>query len=586
MKSTNMASEIVITSQSFGLLRKTLIENMGVDRAKKILFQFGKELGESRETDRQKKNLTMDDLIKEHVNLGHISAITYNNKINYFDEERRLYQQNGFGIWHDSFEVDIHLDFLGKASECSCYTLSGFASGILSHAFMEEILVREITCRSKGDQHCSFQVKTKKEWMNEGLDFNNQTILNELEDTYDKLLEKHNLLNKVTKYHSELTESVIKQNNIQQIIQSAYSILNVPVFISNQLGKLMVHAGLNETALKHFRSYPLDIKKCTKTTRLKIDNYHTLTSPIYIENQLFATCSFLYNSNNIDSNDYLFLERLVSVSTLYFLNDKVKFETAERLKISFLDRLINEQFKNNNELLNQAQFINPQITNDFITLAIKYNTKKTTDVSVDQYNLVLQISKLLKIYNVNGLVTQKVEYIIVFIYSINDDSIFKRKIETIIKELCNRYNHVNFSVGISNKFNHLEDFNQSVVQAEQAMNAPRKDILLNYSELGLLGTVLQKMDSDEIINLAQKELGELLTNTKSNELLYTLFIYLKNSGKLEKTMKDLSLSLGGIQYRLKKIEAIIGKDLKDSATTSYLFLLLECLNIIGEINFT
>ncbi len=586
MKSSNMASEIVITSNSFGLLRKTLIENMGVDRAKKILFQFGKELGESRETDLQRKNLTMDDLIKEHINLGHISAITYDNKINYIEDRRNLNQQNGSGIWHDSFEVDIHLDFLGKASECSCYTLSGFASGILSHAYREEILVKEITCRSKGDQHCSFQVKTKKEWMNEGVEFNNQTILNELEDTYDKLLEKHNLLNKVTKYHSELTESVIKQNNIQQIIQSAYSILNIPVFISNQLGNLMVHSGLNESALKYVRSHPLDVKKCTKTTRLKIDNYHILTSPIYIENQLFATCSFLYCTNKVDSNDYIFLERLVSVSTLYFLNDKVKFETAERLKISFLDRLINKQFKNNSEIVNQAQFINPQITNDFITLAIKYKTKKTTDVSVDLYNLVLQISKLLQIYNVHGLVTQKVEHIIVFIYSINDHSIFKRKIEAILKELCNRYKHIQFSVGISNTFNHLEDFHESVVHAEQAMNAPRRDIFLNYSDLGLLGTVMQKMNSDEIINLAQKELGELLTNTKSKELLYTLFIYLRNSGKLEKTMKDLSLSLGGLQYRLRKIEAIIGKDLKDSATTSYLFLLLECLNIIGEINFT
>ncbi|MGX9136086.1 V4R domain-containing protein [Rummeliibacillus sp. JY-2-4R] len=586
MKSTNMASEIVITSQSFGLLRKTLIENMGVDRAKKILFQFGKELGGSRETSLQKENFTMDDLIKEHINLGHISAITYDNKINYIDEKRNLNLQSGFGIWHDSFEVEIHLNFLGKASECSCYTLSGFASGILSHAFREEILVKEITCRSKGDQHCSFQVKTKKEWMNEGVEFNNQTILNELEDTYDKLLEKHNLLNKVTKYHGELTESVINQNNIQQIIHSAYSILNVPVFISNQLGKLTVYAGLNETALKHVRSHPLNVKKCTKTTRLKIDNYHILTSPIYIENQLFATCSFLYCTNEIDSNDYLFLERLVSVSTLYFLNDKVKFETAERLKISFLDRLINKQFKNNTELVNQAQFINPHITNDFITLAIKYKSKKATDISVDIYNIVLQISRLLQLYNIHGLVTQRVEHIIVFIYSINDYSIFKRKIDNILKELCTRYNHFNFSVGISNKFNRLEDFDESIIQAEQAMNVPRGDILLSFSDLGLLGAILQKMNSDDIINLAQKELGELLTNTKSKELLYTLFIYLRNSGKLEKTMKDLSLSLGGLQYRLRKIEAIIGKDLKDSATTSYLFLLLECLNIIGEINFT
>lgn len=585
MKSYNMASDIVITSQSFGLLRKTLIENMGVDRAKTILFQFGKELGESRAMDLPKEKLTIDDLIMEHVNLGHISAVTYDKQA-YIDENRQLSQEYGTGIWHDSFEVDIHQAFLGKAAECSCYTLSGFASGMLSLIFKKEMLVREVTCRSKGDQHCSFEVKTKEKWLNEGLEINNQTILNELEDTYDKLLEKHNLLNKVTNYHSKLTECVVKQNNIQQILQTAYSILKVPVFISDQLGKLMVYTGLNETALKHVRSHPLSVKKFAKTTLSKIDDFHILTSPIYLENRLFATCSFLYLTNDIDSNDYLFLERLASVSTLYFLNDKVKFETAERLKISFLDRLINKQFKNNAELVNQGQFIHPQLTNDFITLAIKFNIKKTTDVSIDIYNLVLQISRLLQLYNLNGLVTQKAEHIIVFIYSINKYSIFKSKMDTILNELSNRFKHINFSIGMSNKFNHLEDFNESVIQAEQAMNAPRRHTLLSYSDLGLLGTILQKMDSNEIINIAQKELGKLLNkDTKSKELLYTLFIYLRNSGKLEKTMQELSLSLGGIQYRLRKIEDLIGKDLKDSATTSYLFLLLECLNIIGEISF-
>jgi sugar diacid utilization regulator len=139
---------------------------------------------------------------------------------------------------------------------------------------------------------------------------------------------------------------------------------------------------------------------------------------------------------------------------------------------------------------------------------------------------------------------------------------------------------------MSNLYSQLEDFIQSIIQAEQAMNTPRNNALVSYSDLGLLGEILQNLDRDQLIKVAQNELKELLNgDPKSKELLYTLFTYLKNSGKLEKTTLDLSLSLGGVQYRMRRIEDILKKDLKDAANTSYLFLLLESLIIIGEIDF-
>jgi hypothetical protein len=341
------------------------------------------------------------------------------------DENGKIIIENLSGTWLDSFEVHTHKAFLGEATECSCYTLSGFASGILSTVFNEEIIVREITCQSKGDENCSFQVKTKKEWMEDGFEFNDQTILSEIEDTYDKLLEKNNLINKVTNYHRRLTECVVQQNDIQQILNTAFSIIQLPVFISDQLGNFMLHEGLNASNLKYVRSHPLKLKNLTKTKVFKKENYYILTTPIYVENQLFATCSFLYLTDEIDSNDYIYLERLASVSSLYFLNEKIKFETAERLKISFLDRLINQQFKNKTELVNQAKYINPPLSNDFITLAIKNNIKQVATIPIDIYNQVLQIAKLLHLYHLNGLVTQKGDHIILFIYSITIIRILK-----------------------------------------------------------------------------------------------------------------------------------------------------------------
>lgn len=52
---------------------------------------------------------------------------------------------------------------------------------------------------------------------------------------------------------------------------------------------------------------------------------------------------------------------------------------------------------------------------------------------------------------------------------------------------------------------------------------------------------------------------------------------------MEKTMQDLSLSIGGIQYRIRKIEDIIQKDLKVFSSASYLLMLIESLILVGEI---
>ncbi|RHW37473.1 hypothetical protein D1B33_07995 [Lysinibacillus yapensis] len=586
MKTYSIETDIIITSHSFGLLRKTIIENMGIERAKKILMEFGKELGKSRALELLKSGLTKKELENsipyEHVKLGHLSAITWEGAID-FDEEGTVKIDDLKGVWHDSFEMHIHKAFIGEASECSCYTLSGFASGILSTIFKEEIIVLERTCVSKGDNNCTFQVKKKTEWVLEGFEFSEQTILNEIEDTYDKLLENNNLLHKMTHYHSKLTECVAQQNDIQRVLQTANSILDIPIFVTDRSGRLTLHEGLSESIRIRIQSYPINMKQLTKTRIFKIENFYLLTSPIYIDNQLVGACSFLYLNNKIDPNDYLFLERLATVSSLCFLNEKIKFETTERLKISFLDRLINRQFKDNRELLNQAKYIKPQLANDYITLALKNNL--ITEEPIDIYNQVLQLARLLQLYHLDGFAAQKADHIIVFIHSINDYSLFKRKMHSIIDEFSNRYKNNSFSIGMSNMFTELENFHESLIQAEQAMNTPRNKRLVEYAELGLLGAFLQNMEREQIIDIAQKELKELLhDNPKSKELLYTLITYLKNAGKLEKTTQDLSLSLGGVQYRLRKIEEVIGKNLKDAETTSYLFLILESLFVIGEIN--
>ena len=85
--------------------------------------------------------------------------------------------------------------------------------------------------------------------------------------------------------------------------------------------------------------------------------------------------------------------------------------------------------------------------------------------------------------------------------------------------------------------------------------------------------------------MVKQELGPLynLSEAKTNELIKTLYVFLVNGGKLQKTMEDLSLSMSGLMYRVNKLESLLKKDLRDSSQSYQLLLILDSLIALGEL---
>jgi sugar diacid utilization regulator/predicted hydrocarbon binding protein len=589
-------SDLVITSQSFGLIRKGLYENMGSKKAKSFLMRFGKELGSNKARELMQYTTSLESLLniaaQLHISLGHISAIEHNGNIPLAKNGKF---ENVFGKWINSFEVDLHLEHHGMANECSCHTLSGYASGYLSTILSHEIFVREVSCRAKGDAECIFRVNTKEYWLLNSSDdlaiYDDQTIINELEVTYDKLLSQKNLLDKIAHFHSQLTDCIIQKNGITHVVKTAYQIVNIPIVIEDLSKNMIMLNGMEldtyqELIIKNkSRKKIININK--KTTYEKIGESSLLTTPIYLDNKIFASCSFIYlNQQKADENDYLFLERLSTVATLCFLNEKISFEASERLKISILDQLIYKQYSTIKELISQLKYVAPNLNGQFVTLSIKCTPTKVHPSSIDLYDQLLQWSKLLKTYSLEGLLSQYKDEIIILLFAEEKSGIQINKIRQVLAQMGKMNKSIDYKIGISQLFTDLNDFDTYLKQAEQAVNLPRQQKIIQFEELGFLGELLQGSNVENLKLIAEKALGKLLeSDEKNKELLFTLYTFLVNGGKLEKTRKDLSLSMGGIQYRIRKIENIIQKNLNDFTMVSYLLLLIESLILVGEIHF-
>ena len=380
-------SDLVITSESFGLLRRALFENIGKEKAKSFLLRFGKELGINKAKEIMEHHQSIEYLVniatQTHISLGFVSAVEVDGSSLLI--ENGEYKVKGVnGKWIDSFEASLHVKHHGMSDECSCYTLSGYASGYLSTIYGQDIFVKELSCRSKGDSDCIYEVNTKEYWQLNSKDdlviYDDQTILNELENTYDELLFKNNLLAKITKFHDCLTDCVARKNNIEEVVRTAYEILNIPIVIEDPYRNMMLSQGMELDIYEQIwkdKKKKIFVDKYSKTIYEKMERTYFLTTPIYLENKVFATCSFIYlESQEADENDYLFLERLSNILSLCFLNERISFETTERLRISLLDRLVNKHYRSLTEVTSQLKYVAPNIAKSFVTLFVKCEPSK------------------------------------------------------------------------------------------------------------------------------------------------------------------------------------------------------------------
>jgi len=154
---------LLLDAVALGLLRRELIETLGMTAARAVLTRFGYAHGwrvaemlrtgfpwDSEDEWRKAgaRLHTLQGLVRAEVTRSSVTAAA----------------PGAEGIWHDSYEAEQHLLHLGQADEPVCWTLTGFASGYMSCVFGKEIIAVEDRCRGKGDAICRAVVRSKEAW--------------------------------------------------------------------------------------------------------------------------------------------------------------------------------------------------------------------------------------------------------------------------------------------------------------------------------------------------------------------------------------------------------------------------------------
>ena len=156
---------VILSAAAMGLLRKELIDTLGLETARRVAIRFGYADGYHDAVNLRERSNWSDPV--EGVRAGavlhrlegivrtEVSRIDHDASTGRFEEEV---------IWHDSYVAEQHVHHYGKTSSPVCWSLVGYASGFVSACMGREIYFRETSCIGQGAKHCVAIGRDAESW--------------------------------------------------------------------------------------------------------------------------------------------------------------------------------------------------------------------------------------------------------------------------------------------------------------------------------------------------------------------------------------------------------------------------------------
>jgi DNA-binding NtrC family response regulator len=164
----NQQRVVILSAAAMGLLRKELIDTLGVDTARRLLMRFGFADGYHDAVNLRDRAVWRDPSeglrtgavvhTLEGIVRSEFTAVSFDADSGRFEAEAR---------WHDSYEAEQHVHHYGPSAQPVCWSLAGYVSGYASACFEREIYFQETSCHGQGRTHCVVVGRDAASWGDE-----------------------------------------------------------------------------------------------------------------------------------------------------------------------------------------------------------------------------------------------------------------------------------------------------------------------------------------------------------------------------------------------------------------------------------
>ena len=192
---------VILSAAAMGLLRKELIDTLGLETARRVAIRFGFADGYHDAVNLRERSNWADPVqgiragavlqTLEGIVRADVRRIEHDAATGRFEEEV---------VWHDSYVAEQHVHHFGKTSEPVCWSLVGYASGFVSACLGKEIYFREMSCVGQGDKQCVAIGRDAESWGTElhliRADFQAATVGHEVERLHEAVSKRLKELDK------------------------------------------------------------------------------------------------------------------------------------------------------------------------------------------------------------------------------------------------------------------------------------------------------------------------------------------------------------------------------------------------------
>lgn len=593
---------VILTSSAvFGILRKDLMDNISEERMKGFLIRYGWNLGKNDAKNVLKKNQSsIEELLKKGPELHMMRGFTKVKRVDLqldYDEDGQIEGVHVEGFWSGSYEAEEFIEQFGNSDAAVCYTLVGYASGYYSEICKKTVVFKEVACKAIGADNCYYVGKTIPEW-NGSIEkelkyYHDEPIVRELEITYEKLLEERNNFEKTFTIHERLTQEFTNGNDLQTIADAIYEEIGIPILIENADMSPLAGSGFSSD---FFTNGYLDFKSAVHIQQEEKD-YQTreisdgvnqyLTTPIMLQRKCFGFCSFIYEVNQpVTKVDLMILERVASVCSLYILNEKTTFEAVERIKGHFLDQIIDGGHLTEKEILTRGKYIQTDLNAPYCIAALKYDNENAgSENELLLHDQVIESVQHFFKNRFNVLIGQRSGILVLLIQKDHIQKTMKEVCQSLLDYLKKEFPPSVFRMGASTLSESIQQASEYYKEAMTALKmTDASEEIMFFKDISVAGLLIHSKDKQAVIQKAKHLLGPIYAKKdESAELIKTLYVFLANGGNLEKSMDELCLSMSGLRYRIRRLEEMLGKDLRQPAVTYELLLTLQVLDAEGEI---
>ena len=156
---------LLIHSRAMGVLRRELIESLGIDRARGLLTRMGYFAGarDAEMARRVRPDKSLEDMFSVGPQLHALEGIVQVEMVRLdIDVERGRHE--GEFIWKSSSEDEEQTRWFGIGAEPMCWMQIGYASGYTTEFMGRPVLYREVECQSMGHSQCRIVGRLVDEW--------------------------------------------------------------------------------------------------------------------------------------------------------------------------------------------------------------------------------------------------------------------------------------------------------------------------------------------------------------------------------------------------------------------------------------